>query len=108
MEILVPCFAVYAHERVSSADPRLLGALRKTVSPVLPAGGGGGGSGGVERMDETHLSVLHSLSNRAHWKCSRNSLFRGSVLFQLIFILFFFLKQETVRHSRYMIWLIFT
>ncbi len=41
----------------------------------------GGGCG--ERMDETYLSVFHS----------RNSLFRSSVHFQLIF---FFLKQETV------------
>ncbi len=86
-----------------SADPRLQGALRKTV---LPAGGGGvGWGGGGERMDETHLSVFHSVLNHAHGKRLRNSLFCGSVHFQLVF---FFLKQETVRHSRYMIWLIFT
>ncbi len=47
-----------------SADPRLLGALRKTVS---------GGGGGV-RMDETHLSMFHSISNRARGKRSRNSI----------------------------------
>ncbi len=68
-----------------SADPRLLGALRKTV-----CGGG--------RMNEMHFSVFHLVSNRAHGKRSRNSLFRCSVRF-----FFFFLKQETVRHSRYMI-----
>ncbi len=48
-----------------SADPRLLGALRKTVS-----GGGGDGVG----MDETHLSVFHSVSNRARGKRSRSSI----------------------------------
>ncbi len=47
---------------VTSADPRLLGALRKTVS----------GGGVWLRMDETHLSVFHSVSNRA--RVSRNSI----------------------------------
>ncbi len=60
-----------------SADPRLLGALRKTVSP---AGGRVRG-----RWNEMHLSVFHSVSNCAHGKRSRNSLFRGSVRFQLVF-----------------------
>ncbi len=49
---------------VGSADPRPLGTLRKTVS-------GGGGGGG---MDETHLSMFHSVSNRARGKRSRNSI----------------------------------
>ncbi len=38
-------------------DPRLLGALRKLCWGV----------------DETHLSVFHSASNRAHGERSRNS-----------------------------------
>ncbi len=50
-----------------SADPRLLGALRKKK-----------GGGVVERMDETHLSVFHSVSNRAHGKRSRNSISSAS------------------------------
>ncbi len=49
----------------ASADPRLLGALRKDVS---------WGVGGVGRMDETHLPVFHSVSNRARGKRSRNSI----------------------------------
>ncbi len=49
---------------ITSADPRLLGALRKTVS----------GGEGLMRMDETHLSVFHSVSNRACGKRSRNSI----------------------------------
>ncbi len=36
-------------------------------------------------MDETHLSEFNSVSNHAHRKRSRNSLFCGSVCFQLIF-----------------------
>ncbi len=44
---------------------------------------------------------LESLS----WKAlEKQCLFRGSLGFQLIF---FCLEQETLRHSRYMIWLIF-
>ncbi len=39
-------------------------------------------------MDETHLSVFHSVLNRAHGKRSRNSLFRGSVHFQLVYFIF--------------------
>ncbi len=41
--------------------------------------------GGGERTDEMHLSVFHSVSNRAHGKRSRNCLFSGSVRFQLFF-----------------------
>ncbi len=41
---------------MTSADPRLLGALGKTLL------------GGV---DETHLSVFHAASNHAHGKRSR-------------------------------------
>ncbi len=72
-----------------SGDPRLLGALRKTMSPAR-------GVGGV--MDETHLSVFHSVSIRARGRRSWN-VYLFAVRFQLVFF---------VRHSRYMIWLIFT
>ncbi len=65
------------------------------------------GHGGCwdERMNETHLSVFHSISNRAHGKRSRNNI---SSVTRYTFNSFFSLEQETVRHSRYMIWLIFT
>ncbi len=53
-----------------SADPRLLGALRKTVLPAE----GGGGVCVDERMDETHLSAFHSISNHAHGKRLTNSI----------------------------------
>ncbi len=49
-----------------------------------------------ERMDETHLSVFHSVLSHARGKRSRNGLFRTlsvpvvSVLFQLVFFFFFF------------------
>ncbi len=46
---------------------------------------------------------LH-LESRSRKALEKQYLFRGSVRFQLIF---FSLEQETVRHSRYMIWLIF-
>ncbi len=58
---------------------------------VTGGGGGGVGLGMVwdERMDETHLSVFHSVSNRAHRKRSRNSISSAvqylSVCFQLVF-----------------------
>ncbi len=61
-----------------SAAPRLLGALRKDVS-------GGGG-----RMDETHLPVFHSVSNRAHGKRSRNSISSAA---RVSSIFFFFLVR---------------
>ncbi len=62
-----------------SADPRLLGALRKKKGGV------------VERMDETHLSVFHSVSNRAHGKRSRNSISSAS---RYAFNSFFFSKSK--------------
>ncbi len=43
------------------------------------------GVGGGVGMDETHLSVFHSVSNHAHGKRSRNSLFRGSYAFNSFF-----------------------
>ncbi len=55
-----------------------------------------------ERMDATHLSVFHSVSNHTRGKCS--SLPRLRTLSTH----FFFLEQETVRYSSYIIWLIFT
>ncbi len=61
-----------------SADPRHLGALRRTVSLVSEGGGGN------ERMDETHLSVFHSVSNHARGK--RSSLPRLHMLSTLFFI----------------------
>ncbi len=64
-----------------SADPRLLGALCKTVSPA-------GGRGGCWGMDETHLSVLHSVSNRARGRRSRNS-----ISSRYAFSSFFFFSQ---------------
>ncbi len=62
-----------------SADPRLLGALRKTVS----------GWGGGMRMDEMHLSVFHSVSNRAHGKRSRNSISSAARISSRFFFFFF-------------------
>ncbi len=41
---------------IVSADPRLLGAQRKTLCVCV-------GGDDDERMDETHLSVFHSISN---------------------------------------------
>ncbi len=86
-------FTVWA---TSSADPILLGVLCKTVSLAEE-----GGRGGVI-IDETHLSAFHSISNRAHGKRLRNSI--SSVVHDFFF---FFFMQETVRRSRYMIWLTF-
>ncbi len=57
-ELLVLPVAIFT---TASADPRLLGALRKTVSP---------GGGMKELM--THFSTFHSISNHAHGKHSRN------------------------------------
>ncbi len=49
---------------------------------------GGGGGGGVRVvMTETHLSVFHSVSNRARRKCSRNSI---SSTARYAFNMFFF------------------
>ncbi len=61
------------------ADPRLLGPLRKNYV------GGGGGVRVV--MTETHLSVFHSVSNRARRKFSRNSI---SSTARYAFNMFFF------------------
>ncbi len=69
------------------ADPRLLGALRKNY-----VGGGGGGVRVV--MTETHLSVFHSVSNRARRKCSRNSI---SSTARYAFNMFFFFVSNTLR-----------
>ncbi len=53
-----------------------------------------------EWMKLTHLSVFHSVSNRAHEKRSRNSISSPA---QDAFNTFFCHEEETVRHSRYMI-----
>ncbi len=58
-----------------------------------------------EWMKLTHLSVFHSVSNRAHGKRSRNSVSSAA---RYAFNSFFCLKQATVRHPRYMSLLIFT
>ncbi len=53
--------------------------------------------GGYERMNEIHLSVFHSVSNRTDEKhLSLPWLAMHSTCF-------FSLEQETLRHSRYMI-----
>ncbi len=66
-----------------SADPRHLGALRRTVSLVSEGGGGRD-----ERMDETHLSIFHSVSNHARGK--RSSLPR----LHMLSTLFFFIQKQ--------------
>ncbi len=90
---LLPCIIFFN----SSADPRLLGALRQTLSPA-------GGSWGEccdwdERMDETNTFVRVSLRLEL---CSRKVLDK-QYLFCDAFNSFFCLEQETVRHPRYMI-----
>ncbi len=63
---------------ITSADPRLLGALRKTVFGV---------GCWNERLDEMHLSVFHSISNHAHGKRLRNSIsFLAGYAFNLLFL----------------------
>ncbi len=76
------------------ADPRLLEALRKTEN-----------CGGLdERMDEMHLSVFHSVSNRTHRKRSRNSISSVAIRFELVFVFLpRALVKKTVRYSRYII-----
>ncbi len=62
---------------------------------------------GGERMDATNAFVhvsLH-LESRSRKALEKQYLFRSSVHVQLFC---FCLEQETVRHSRYMIWQIFT
>ncbi len=81
---LLPCI-IFVN---SSADPRLLRALRKTVA-------GGGGSwveccDWDERMDETNAFVRVSLCLES---CSRNSISSPA---QYAFNSFFCLEQETV------------
>ncbi len=56
-------------------------------------GGDVGMCGSDERMDATHLSMYHSVSNRARGK--RSFLPRLNYLF--------FLYEETVRYSRYIV-----
>ncbi len=67
-----------------SADPWHLGALRST---------GWGGGGWNERMDETHLFIFHSVSNRARGK--RSSLLRLRTL-STHFFLFNYLTK--IKH----------
>ncbi len=51
-------------------------------------------------MEEMHLSAFHSISNRARET--------GGIIIIIIIIKMFCLMPETVRRSRYMIWLTFT
>ncbi len=79
------------------ADPRLLGVLRKTVLT----------GGGFEWLWMKCIFPLFTLSRIALAERARETVslpFSGSFCFQLVF---FCLEQETLRHSRYMIWLIF-
>ncbi len=85
---LLPCIIFVK----SSADPRLLGALRKTLSPAGEVGWNVV-IGMKEWMKLMHLSVLHSVSNRAHGKRSRNS---ASSAARYAFNSVFCLEQETV------------
>ncbi len=85
--------------RHDSADPRLLGALRKTVSPA-------GGGGGVLRNGwNVFVRVTLRIESRSRKALEKQYLF--AVSFQLVFYFFlfyiFFFKQETVWHSRYKI-----
>ncbi len=82
---LLPCIIFVK----SSADPRLLGALRQTL--LL------GGRDVVIGMKKW-MSVFHSVSNRAREKCSINSISSATLSTH-----FFCLEQETVGHPRYMI-----
>ncbi len=69
---------LFTPRMITSADPRLLGALRKTVFGV---------GCWNERLDEMHLSVFHSISNHAHGKRSRNSIsFLAGYAFNLLFL----------------------
>ncbi len=82
----------------ASTDPRLLGALRKTVSPA--GGGGGGGGGGLRNGWNAFVRVTLHLESRSRKALEKQYLF--AVSFQLIFFFFFF-KQETVQHPPYKI-----
>ncbi len=76
---------------ISSANPRILGALRRT--------GGGDVCGWDERMDATHLSVSHSISNRDRGK-------RSSHLWLRKFLTrFFFSQARDCTTFTLMIWL---
>ncbi len=70
---------------LGSADPRFLGALCK--------GGVEQGMSGYERMNETHLSVFHSVSNRARGKRLRNSVSSAA---RYAFNSFFLVSSKTV------------
>ncbi len=67
-----------------SADPRLLGALRKTVSPA----GGGGGGGALRNGWNVFVRVTLRLESRSRKALEKQYLF--AVSFQLVFFFFFF------------------
>ncbi len=87
---------------VPSADPRLLGALRKTVSPAGGVWGGGGVwlGWGVEKWMK-RICPRFTPSQIALAEGARDTVSLRGMLST-----FFFLKQETVRHSRYKIFYI--
>ncbi len=68
-----------------SADPRLLGALRKTVSPA------GGGGGALRNGWNAFVRVTLCLESRSRKALEKQSLF--AVCFQLVFFFFFFFFQ---------------
>ncbi len=71
--------------------------------PYTEWGGGRGVGmcGWDERMDATHSSVVHFVSN--HTRRKRSSLSQLHMLSTRVI----FFKQDTVWYSRYMIWMIF-
>ncbi len=80
---------------IYSADPRFLGALRKTVSPAV----GGGGLGVEEWMKR--ICPCYTPSRIALAEGARETVsLRGKLSTRFFF---FFFKQETVWHSRYKI-----
>ncbi len=95
--LLPSCYYWYKsnkHKVVCRADLRLLGAIRKTVSP------GGITNERMKRICPCFTPPRIALAESARETC----LFRGSLCFQTVF---FCLEQETLQHSHYMIWLIY-
>ncbi len=86
----------------------LLGALRKLCHSYFFLGGGGGGggvSGGYERMNETHLSVFHSISNCARVSSAVRNAFhpflsraRDFTTFTLHDLTIFYVERATAPH----------
>ncbi len=95
--LLPSCYYWYKsnkHKVVCRADLRLLGAIRKTVSPS------GITNERMKRICPCFTPPRIALAESARETC----LFRGLLCFQNGF---FYLEQETLQHSHYMIWLIY-